>query len=94
MEKATTNINVKLELKINGMTIDKFQKEIEKLSHLLDEMKQLSMFRDEEDEPASTKNNRASLDNMPYIEAPEIHGAPYWAIRKAELSIGKAEGTD
>lgn len=47
MEKQTTNINVNLELKINGMTLDEFQKEIEKLSHLLDEIKQLSMFRDE-----------------------------------------------
>lgn len=46
MKKETANINVNLELKINGMTIDEFQKEIEKLSHLLDEMKQLSMFRD------------------------------------------------
>lgn len=44
----TTNINVRFELKINGMTIDEFQKEIEKLSHMLDEMKQLSVFRDEE----------------------------------------------
>ncbi|WP_066924718.1 hypothetical protein [Murdochiella massiliensis] len=95
MEKeAATNISVKLALKINGMTIDEFQKEIEKLSHLLTEMKQLSIFQEEKDEPASTKNNRASLDNMPYIEAPEIHGGPYWAIRKAELSIGKGEGTD
>ncbi|WP_066925484.1 hypothetical protein [Murdochiella massiliensis] len=94
MEKATTNINVKLELKINGMPINEFQKEIEKLSHLLTEIKKLSMFRDEEDEPESKKNNRASLDNMPYIEAPEIHGGPYWTIRNDELSIGKGEGTD
>ena len=92
MEKQTANINVKLELTINGMTIDEFQKEIEKLSHLLDEMKQLSMFRD--DDLTSGNNNGACLDNMPYIEAPEIHGGPYWAIRKAELSIGKGEGTD
>lgn len=94
MVKQTANINVKLGLKINGMTIEEFQKEIGKLSHLLDEMKQLSMFRGEEDEPASRKNNRASLDNMPYIESPEIHGGPYWAIRKAELSTGKGEGTN
>ena len=94
MVKETANINVNLELKINGMTLDEFQKEIEKLFGLLAEIKQLSIFQEEEDEPASRKNNRASLDNMPYIEAPEIHGAPYWAIRKAELSIGKGEGTD
>ena len=43
----TINTKVKLELKINGMRIDEFQKEIEKLSHLLDEMKQLSMFQEE-----------------------------------------------
>lgn len=84
MEKQTANINVKLGLKINGMTIDAFQKEIGKLSHLLDEMKQLSMFRD----------NGARLDNMPGVGTAEIHGVPYWAIRKAELSIGKDEGTD
>lgn len=84
MEKQTANINVKLGLKINGMTIDAFQKEIGKLSHLLDEMKQLSMFRD----------NGARLDNMPGVGTAEIHGGPYWAIRKAELSIGKDEGTD
>ena len=92
MEKEKADENVKFELRINGMRIDEFQKEIEKLSHLLDEMKQLSMFRD--DDLTSGNNNGACLDNMPYIEAPEIHGGPYWAIRKAELSIGKGEGTD
>lgn len=45
--KIPADINVKFDLKINGMTADEFQKKIEKLSHLLDEMKQLSMFRDE-----------------------------------------------
>lgn len=84
MEKETANISVKLGLTINGMPIAEFQKEIEKLSHLLDEMKQLSMFRD----------NGACLDNMPGIGTAEIHGGPYWAIRNVELSIGKAEGTD
>lgn len=84
MEKQTANISVKLGLKINGMPIAEFQKELEKLSHLLDEMKQLSMFRD----------NGARLDNMPGVGTAEIHGVPYWAIRKAELSIGKDEGTD
>lgn len=49
MEKQTTNINVKLALKINGMTIDEFQKEIEKLYHLLNEMKQLSIVQKEEE---------------------------------------------
>lgn len=44
--KKTVYVDVNLELKINGMTLDEFQKEIGKLSHLLDEMKQLSMFRD------------------------------------------------
>lgn len=92
MEKEISNINVKLNLKINGMTIDEFQKEIEKLSSLLAEMKQLSIFRD--DDLTSGNNNGACLDNMPYIESPEIHGGPYWAIRKAELSTGKGEGTD
>lgn len=43
--KKTVYVDVNLELKINGMTLDEFQKDIEKLSHLLDEMKQLSMFR-------------------------------------------------
>lgn len=84
MEKQTANISVKLGLTINGMPIAEFQKELEKLSHLLDEMKQLSMFRD----------NGARLDNMPGVGTAEIHGVPYWAIRKAELSIGKDEGTD
>lgn len=92
MEKQTANINVKLGLKINGMTIDAFQKEIGKLSHLLDEMKQLSMFRD--DDLTSGNNNGECLDNMPFIDASEIHGGPYWAIRKAKLSTGKGEGTD
>lgn len=82
--KKTVYVDVNLELKINGMTLDEFQKDIEKLSHLLDEMKQLSMFRD----------NGARLDNMPGVGTAEIHGVPYWAIRKAELSIGKDEGTD
>ncbi|WP_308540181.1 hypothetical protein [uncultured Murdochiella sp.] len=45
--KKTAYIDVNLYLTINGMRIDEFQKEIEKLSHLLDEMKQLSMFQDE-----------------------------------------------
>ena len=92
MERENDHINVKFTVTINGMTICEFQKEMEKLSHLLDEMKQLSMFRD--DDLTSGNNNGACLDNMPYIEAPEIHGGPYWAIRKAELSIGKGEGTD
>lgn len=92
MEKETANISVKLGLTINGMPIDEFQKEIEKLYHLLAEMKQLSIFRD--DDLTSGNNNGACLDNMPYIESPEIHGGPYWAIRKAELSTGKGEGTD
>ena len=94
MEKQTANISVKLELKINGMPIAEFQKEIEKLLGLLAEMKQLSMFRDEEDDLASGNNNGACLDNMPVVGTAEIHGVPYWAIRKAELSIGKDEGTD
>lgn len=47
MKKEHADVNVKFELRINGMTIDEFQKEIEKLTHLLDEMKQLSMFQDE-----------------------------------------------
>ncbi len=92
MEKQTANINVKLGLKINGMTIEEFQKEIGKLSHLLDEMKLLSMFRD--DDLTSGNNNGACLDNMPYIEAPEIHGGHYWTIRNTGLSTGKGEGTD
>ena len=45
--KKTAYIDVNLYLTINGMTIDEFQKEIEKLTHLLDEMKQLFVFRDE-----------------------------------------------
>lgn len=92
MYKETVDIGLWFDLRFNGMTIHEFQKEIEKLSHLLDEMKQLSMFRD--DDLTSGNNNGACLDNMPYIEAPEIHGGPYWAIRKAELFTGKGEGTD
>ena len=41
------HVNVEFTVTINGMTLDEFQKEIEKLSHLLDEMKQLSMFQEE-----------------------------------------------
>ena len=59
MEKEISNINVKLNLKINGMTIDEFQKEIEKLSSLLAEMKQLSIFRDVK---------RAEFEADPYWE--------------------------
>lgn len=90
--KKTVYVDVNLGLKINGMTIDEFQKEIGKLSHLLDEMKQLSMFRD--DDLTSGNNNGACLDNMPYIESPEIHGGHYWTIRNTGLSTGKGEGTD
>lgn len=68
MKKETANINVNLELKINGMTIDEFQKEIEKLSHLLDKMKQLSMFRDEED-MTSSEINGIHISHAPYFEA-------------------------
>lgn len=68
MEKQTANINVKLGLKINGMTIDEFQKEIEKLSSLLAEMKQLSMFRDEEDMKSSEIKN-IHISHAPYFEA-------------------------
>lgn len=84
MYKETVDIGLWFDLRFNGMTIHEFQKEIEKLSHLLDEMKQLSLFRDE----------GARLDNMPGVGTAEIHGVPYWAIRKTELSIGKVEGTD
>ena len=70
MEKATTNINVKLDLKINGMTIGEFQKEIGKLSSLLAEMKQLSMFRDEEN-MTSSEINGIHISNLPYIETPK-----------------------
>lgn len=68
MKKETANINVNLELKINGMTIDKFQKEIGKLYHLLDEMKQISMFRDEEDMKSSEIKN-IHISHAPYFEA-------------------------
>ncbi|WP_282919102.1 hypothetical protein [Levyella massiliensis] len=68
MEKQAANINVNLYLKINGMTLDEFQKEIEKLSHLLDEMKQLSMFRDEED-MTSSEINGIHISHAPYFEA-------------------------
>lgn len=70
MKKETANINVNLELKINGMTLDEFQKDIEKLSHLLDEMKQLSMFRDEED-MTSSEIDDTHISNLPYIEPPK-----------------------
>lgn len=68
MVKEAANINVNLELKINGMTLDEFQREIEKLSHLLDEMKQLSMFRDEED-MTSSEINGIHISHAPYFEA-------------------------
>ena len=66
--KKTVYVDVNLELKINGMTIEEFQKEIEKLSHLLDEMKQLSMFRDEEDMTSSEVKN-IHISHTPYFEA-------------------------
>lgn len=66
--KKTVYVDVNLELKINGMTIEEFQKEIEKLSHLLDEMKQLSMFRDEED-MTSSEINGINISHAPYFEA-------------------------
>lgn len=94
MEKEISNINVKLNLKINGMTIDEFQKEIEKLSSLLAEMKQLSIFREKEDGMDSGKNNGVCIDNMPYVKRAEFEADPYWEIRNTELSIGKGEGTD
>lgn len=70
MKKETANINVNLELKINGMTIDKFQKEIGKLSHLLAEMKRLSVFRDEENMTCSEIDD-THISNLPYIEPPK-----------------------
>lgn len=94
MYEEKVDIDLKFDLKINSMTITEFQKEIEKLSHLLDEMKQLSMFQDEEDDLASGKNNGVCLDNMPYVKAPVIKGESYWLIRNAEISIEKVEGTD
>ncbi len=66
--KKTVYVDVNLELKINGMTLDEFQKDIEKLSHLLDEMKQLSMFRDEEDMTSSEVKN-IHISHAPYFEA-------------------------
>ncbi len=66
--KKTVYVDVNLELKINGMTLDEFQKDIEKLSHLLDEMKQLSMFRDEEDMKSSEVKN-IHISHAPYFEA-------------------------
>lgn len=68
MMKIPTNINVRFDLKINGMTIGEFQKEIKKLSHLLDEMKQISMFRDEED-MTSSEINGIHISHAPYFEA-------------------------
>lgn len=68
MMKIPTNINVKFDIKINGMTIGEFQKEIKKLSHLLDEMKQISMFRDEED-MTSSEINGIHISHAPYFEA-------------------------
>ena len=65
----TTNINVKLALKINGMTIDEFQKEIEKLYHLLNEMKQLSVLRNEEDNLTKIESNGISINTAPYFDA-------------------------
>lgn len=94
MEKEISNINVKLELKLNSMTIDEFHKEIEKLYSLLAEMKQLSVFRDEEDDLSSGKNNGVCLDNMPVVGTAEIYVGAYWTTRNNEVSIGKVEGTD
>ena len=70
MERENDHINVKFTVTINGMTICEFQKEMEKLSHLLDEMKQLSMFRDEED-MTSSEINGIHISNLPYIETPK-----------------------
>ena len=66
--KKTVYVDVNLELKINGMTLDEFQKDIKKLSHLLDEMKQLSMFREEED-MTSNGTNSIHISHAPYFEA-------------------------
>lgn len=68
--KKTVYVDVNLELKINGMTIDEFQKEIERLSHLLDEMKRLSVFRDEENMTCSEIDD-THISNLPYIEPPK-----------------------
>lgn len=68
MKKEAANINVNLELKINGMPIDEFQKEIEKLSSLLEEIKQFSVLRDEEN-TTSNEINDTHITNLPYIEA-------------------------
>lgn len=62
------NVALTVTTTINGMTLDEFQKEIEKLSHLLDEMKQLSMFRDEED-MTSSEINGIHISHAPYFEA-------------------------
>lgn len=66
--KKTVYVDVNLELKINGMTLDEFQKDIEKLSSLLAEMKQLSMFRDEEDMKSSEIKN-IHISHAPYFKA-------------------------
>ncbi len=66
--KKTVYVDVNLELKINGMTLDEFQKEIGRLYHLLDEMKQLSMFRDEKD-MTSSEINGIHISHAPYFEA-------------------------
>ena len=94
MEKEISNINVKLNLKINGMTIDEFQKEIEKLYHLLNEMKQLSVLRYEEDDLTNSESNGISINTAPYVKANEIHVEHSWIRRLAEFGNGKGEGTD
>lgn len=88
------HVNVEFTVTINGMTIDEFQKEIEKLSHLLDEMKQLSLFREDEEDLTSGKIDSVHIDSMPGIDATEIKEAPYITANRADFRIGKGEGTD
>lgn len=68
--KKTVYVDVNLELKINGMAIDEFQEEIEELYDLLEEIKQLSMFRDEENMTCSEIDD-THISNLPYIEPPK-----------------------
>lgn len=93
MEREHDHVNVDFTLTINGMTIDEFQKEIEKLYSLLAEMKELSVFRDE-DGMTSSEINGIRINNAPYVKANKIHGEHSWIRRLAEFGNGKGEGTD
>lgn len=69
------------------MRIDEFQLEIEKLSHLLDEMKQLSVFRDAKYTEKETAGNRCYADG---ISIKTKNGETILDFHDGILTLGKA----